>query len=141
MSQHAWPAHLPVGAFRFARPSADLEACTRFYRDAVGLSVLAEFRGHAGYDGAVFGLPDSSAHLELTRQAGDGRVPEPSPENQLVLYLPDADAVAGVVARLAAFGHAPVEPANGYWSDRGAVAFEDPDRWVVVFAPWIFGAQ
>jgi catechol 2,3-dioxygenase-like lactoylglutathione lyase family enzyme len=141
LSQHTWPAHLPVGAFRFARPSADLEACTRFYRDAVGLAVLAEFHGHAGYDGVVFGLPDSSAHLELTRQVDDHHLPEPSPENQLVFYLPDADAVVGVVSRLAALGHAPVEPANSYWSDRGAVAFEDPDRWVVIFTPWVFGAR
>ncbi|MEV6110879.1 hypothetical protein AB0M28_40230 [Streptomyces sp. NPDC051940] len=43
------------------------------------------------------------------------------------------------ITRLAAYGHHPVPAANPYWPQRGAVAFEDPDGWVVVLAPWVFG--
>jgi catechol 2,3-dioxygenase-like lactoylglutathione lyase family enzyme len=121
------------------RPSADLAACRRFYHDILGLTVLAEFSGHAGYDGLVLGLPDASVHLELVHEAAGGALPEPSTEHQLVFYLPDADAVAAIAARLEEHGHSPVTPANPYWPDRGAMAFEDPDRWTVIFAPWIFG--
>jgi hypothetical protein len=28
---------------------------------------------------------------------------------------------------------------NPYWADRGAVSFADPDGWIVVLAPWVFG--
>lgn len=136
-----WPAHLPVGALRFARPTARLADCVRFYRDAVGLAVLAEFSGHSGYDGVILGLPDNSVHVELTYRAADPHIPEPSPENQLVFYLPHAHAVAEVAGRLKSAGYQPVEPANPYWSARGALAFADPDGWQVLFAPWIFGTQ
>ena len=50
-----WPEHLDVGAVRFARPTARFEEILVFYRDVLGLPVLAEWRDHAGYDGAVFG--------------------------------------------------------------------------------------
>ncbi|MBF8189974.1 hypothetical protein ITP53_30465 [Nonomuraea sp. K274] len=63
------------------------------------------------------------------------------PEFLLVLYLSGPDAVAGVVARLAAHGHRPAELDNPYWPARGAVAFADPDQWMVVFAPWVFGVD
>jgi catechol 2,3-dioxygenase-like lactoylglutathione lyase family enzyme len=52
-----WPGHLAVGAVRFARPTAHYDETLVFYRDALGLPVLAQWRGHDGYDGAVFGLP------------------------------------------------------------------------------------
>lgn len=51
-------------------------------------------------------------------------VPAPHPENQLVLYLRGPEALAA---------------ANPYWNQRGAVLFEDPDGWLVVLAPWVFG--
>ncbi|KWW99877.1 hypothetical protein TH66_07395 [Carbonactinospora thermoautotrophica] len=132
-----WPDHLPAGAVRFARPTARLAECVAFYRDALGLPVLGDFQGHDGYDGVIFGLPDAGVQLELTFR--EPHIPEPSPENQLVLYLPGAPAVGRVAERLRAHGHEPVPPANPYWARRGAVAFEDPDRWVVILAPWIFG--
>ncbi|MBV9142572.1 MAG: VOC family protein [Pseudonocardiales bacterium] len=138
--EHEWPVHLPVGAVRFVRPTAQLAQCLHFYRDVLGLAVLAEFRGHDGYDGVVLGLPGNAVHLELVQRIDDARIPEPSPENQLVFYLPHADAVASAAAHLQAHGYVPVIPENPYWSDRGAIEFKDPDAWVVIFAPWVFGA-
>lgn len=137
--QH-WPNHLPVGAFRFARPAARLAECTHFYRDVLGLTVISDFTGHNGYDGVILGLPGHSVHLELTYQAADPHIPEPSSENQFVFYLPDADVVADVATRLRAAGHEPVRLENPYWSARGVLAFVDPDGWHVLFAPWVYRA-
>ncbi len=134
----AWPRHLPATSVRFARPTTRLEACARFYRDVLGLEVLAEFRDHEGYDGVVVGLPDRSVQLELTQRAGAPAPPEPTPEHQLVFYVGDEHALAGAEARLRGNGLAPVPPQNPYWTRRGARAFTDPDGWVVILAPWTY---
>jgi catechol 2,3-dioxygenase-like lactoylglutathione lyase family enzyme len=136
---HAWPDHLSAGAVRFARPTAHFEAVRAFYHDDLGLPVLAEWRDHAGYDGIVLGLPGTPVHMELTRHGDPPRIPEPNPENQLVLYLADQAAHDRAVARLGSRGHRPVPPANPYWSEHGATLFEDPDGWLVVLVPWVFG--
>jgi hypothetical protein len=68
--QHQWPAHLAVGAVRFARPTARLDACTAFYHEDLELPILASWRGHDGYDGAVFGLPGTPVHLARWRLRG-----------------------------------------------------------------------
>lgn len=144
MTRSPWPDHLPVGAVRFARPTARYDEVVAFWGDAVGLPVLGRWRGdegHAGYDGVLFGLPGTPVHLEVTQHGDPPRIPAAHPENQLVLYLRGPDAVAALVRRLAAHGHRPVAAANPYWPERGAVAFEDPDGWVLVAAPWVFGAE
>lgn len=139
-----WPGHLDAGAVRFARPTARYAEVLAFYRDAVGLPLLGAWRGdegHAGYDGVLFGLPGTPVHLEITQHGDPPRIPEPHPENQLVLYLRGPQAVAVAVERLAAHGHRPVPAANPYWPERGAVAFADPDGWVLILAPWVFGEE
>ncbi|MDX3381173.1 VOC family protein [Streptomyces niveiscabiei] len=138
---HTWPSHLDVGAVRFARPTAHYDDVLVFYRDALGLPVLAEWRGHSGYDGVVLGLPGAPVNMELLQYGESPRIPEAHPENQLVLYLRGPEAVAAAAARLAEHGHAPVAPANPYWDEHGAVLFEDPDGWLVVLAPWVFGEE
>jgi catechol 2,3-dioxygenase-like lactoylglutathione lyase family enzyme len=138
-SPTGWPDHLPVAAVRFARPTAVLDAAARFYRDDLGLRPLAEFRGHDGYDGLVFGLPGSPVQLEIT--ARDGEVPAAvSSEHQLVLYFDGAEAMRAPVERLLARGHEPVSPDNPYWANRGCTAFRDPDGWLVIFAPFVLDA-
>jgi catechol 2,3-dioxygenase-like lactoylglutathione lyase family enzyme len=126
---------------RFARPTARLEACLAFYRDDLELPVLGSWRGHDGYDGALFGLPGTPVHFELTQHGMAAAIPEPSSENQLVLYLKGREAVAAAAARLTGRGHASVSVANPYWAARGAVSFADPDGWIVVLAPWVFGVD
>ncbi|MEE1928468.1 VOC family protein [Streptomyces sp. TRM 70351] len=138
---HTWPGHLDAGAVRFARPTARYDAVLHFYRDDLGLPLLGAWRGHAGYDGALFGLPGAPVHLEITQHGSPPRVPEPHPENQLVLYLRGPAAVAAATDRLTARGHTPVAAANPYWPERGAVLFSDPDGWLVVLAPWVFGEE
>lgn len=39
-----WPEHLVVGAVRFARPAARYDEVFAFYRDGLGLPVLAQWR-------------------------------------------------------------------------------------------------
>jgi catechol 2,3-dioxygenase-like lactoylglutathione lyase family enzyme len=134
-----WPDHLDVGAVRFARPTARFAEVLPFYRDALGLPVLAEWRDHTGYDGVVFGLPGSPVHMEITQSGTPPVIPEPHPENQLVLYLRDPAAADAAAKRLTDHGHRPVPPENPYWSDHDAIVFKDPDGWHVVLAPWVFG--
>jgi hypothetical protein len=134
-----WPDHLDVGAVRFARPTARFTEILSFYRDDLGLPVLAEWRDHAGYDGVVLGLPGAPVHMEITQSGTPPVIPEPHPENQLVLYLRGREALGAAVERLTGLGHRAVPPENPYWSDHGAVVFQDPDGWQVVLAPWVFG--
>lgn len=134
-----WPKHLDVGAVRFVRPTVDVDVALGFYRDVLGLAVLAQWRDHDGYDGAVIGLPGSPVHLELVRHDAGAPLPAPHPENQIVLYLRGIEALTVAVSRLSRHGHEPVEAQNPYWDARGAVVYVDPDGWRVVFAPWVFG--
>jgi len=131
-----WPSHLAASAVRFARPTARLDACVEFYRDVLGLGVLAEFRNHDGYDGVVFALPDGSVQLELTQHASAPAPPPPTAEHQLVFYVGDEATLALAASRLRAHGVRPVPAENPYWGRRGALAFLDPDGWVVIVAPW-----
>jgi len=110
-----------------------------YYRDVLGLPVLAQWRDHDGYDGVVLGLPGAPVHMELLQHGDRPSIPEPDPENQLVLYLRSAEAVTAVVARFAEHGHHPVPAVNPYWTEHDAVVFTDPDGWNVVLAPWVFG--
>ncbi|MFI6219952.1 VOC family protein [Nocardia salmonicida] len=108
-----------------------------FYRDDLGLAVLAQWRDHDGYDGAVFGLPGAGVQLEITQHGSPPLIPPPHPENQLVLYLRGEQALRGMADRLTGRGHRPVAPANPYWARSGAVLFADPDGWLVVLTPWV----
>jgi catechol 2,3-dioxygenase-like lactoylglutathione lyase family enzyme len=116
---------------RVARPTDDLEAVLRFYRDGLGLSEIGSFKDHQGFDGVMLGQIGQRYHLEFTLQRGHTAGRAPTPENLLVFYLPDADEHRRAVERMRAHGHEPVPSANPYW-DRGGVTFEDPDGYRVV---------
>jgi heme-degrading monooxygenase HmoA/catechol 2,3-dioxygenase-like lactoylglutathione lyase family enzyme len=122
---------------RVARPSDDLDAVVRFYRDGLGFAELYRFTDHDGFDGVMLGAPNAPYHLEFTRKAGHRAGRAPTEDNLLVFYLPDADAFAAAVARLVADGHAPVPSFNPYWDEDGKT-FEDPDGYRVVLqhAAW-----
>lgn len=126
-----WPEGLPVAQVRVARPTDRLAEVVRFYRDGVGLAEIGSFAGHAGYDGVMLGLPGWTCHLEFTRRDGGSPCPVPTKDNLLVLYIPDAGAIAALVDRLRAMGHHPVPPENPYWAGKG-VTIEDPDGWRLV---------
>ena len=126
-----WPGPLPVLRVRVARPTDRLDDVVRFYRDGIGLPQVGEFRGHAGYDGVMLGLPGMAHHLEFTHHEHGSPCPAPTKDNLLVLYFADSAAIERLVARLGAMGYAPVAPENPYWRKDG-VTIEDPDGWRVV---------
>jgi hypothetical protein len=63
---------------RVARPARNFEAVVSFYRDVVGLPVLASFEEHDGYSGVVFGLTDASRQLEIVFHDEQRRRPRTS---------------------------------------------------------------
>lgn len=123
---------------RVARPSDDLAALVRFYRDGLGLEVLYEFAGHDGFDGVMLGEPGAPYHFEFTRAHGHPAGRAPSDDNLIVFYLPEPAAWEARVRRMKEAGYAPVPSFNPFW-DRDGVTFEDPDGYRVVLqhAAWI----
>ena len=89
------------------------------------------FRGHAGYDGVMLGLPGTAYHLEFTHQEHGSPGTASSADNLLVFSIPNAAAVAALADRLAALGYPAVLPENPYWREQG-VTIENPDGWRVV---------
>lgn len=122
---------------RVARPTDDIEALLRFYRDGLGLTVLGGFQDHAGFDGVMLGAAGAPYHLEFTRARGHAAGRAPTQDNLLVFYLPEDMKWRDAVARMRAAGFEPVASFNPYWDARG-VTFEDPDgyRTVLQNASW-----
>ena len=124
-------------AMRVARPTADLDRIRTFYEHVVGLPLLWSFVDHDGFDGAIFGLPDERAQLEIVRSP-HGDVPTPTNEDVLVLYQSDTSAADDLVARLRRAGAVEVsnDPTlNPYWPRHGARTFSDPDGYRLIVAP------
>ncbi|MEL6152294.1 MAG: VOC family protein, partial [Chloroflexota bacterium] len=67
MSDYSWPDDLQPFQVRVARQTDQLDAVKRFYCEGLGLPVLSEFVGHAGYDGLIVGLPGRDYHLEFVQ--------------------------------------------------------------------------
>ncbi len=96
---------LATAHLRVARPTADLAAVVRFYRDGLGFEVVGSFTGHDGFDRVMLGHAGAGYHLEFTRNAGHAAGKAPTPDNLLVFYLPDAGAWAEAVKRMEAAGY------------------------------------
>ena len=64
------------------------------YARGLGWVRLGGFVGHAGFDGEMVGPSEGgSYHLEFTRCREHPVAPRPTPEDLLVLYIPDASDV------------------------------------------------
>lgn len=121
-----------VPILRVARPTNDLAPLERFYMQGAGFRRLAAFEGHAGFSSIVLGYPRAPWHLELIREEGQIAPRAGSPEQLLVLYLPDPDEWRVAVDRMMAHGYEPVPAQNPYWEVVGKT-FEDPDGYRLVF--------
>jgi catechol 2,3-dioxygenase-like lactoylglutathione lyase family enzyme len=134
-----WPDHLVPGAVRLSYSSANYDATVAFYRDVVGLPLIAEFADSFGEDGTIFGLPSIQLHLEIVRSRKTGR--DVDPLDQLVFYLSGPVAAAEASAPVQAAGTQRDPSPHPYWESRGATVYLDPDGRRVVFAPWVFGLE
>ncbi|RSK49355.1 VOC family protein [Hymenobacter rigui] len=126
-----------VPTLRVARPTDNLPAVLHFYRDGLGLQVLTSFTGHNGFDGIMLGHPLAPYHLEFTHQPGHAVGRAPTPDNLLVLYLPNVAEWQAAVRQMITAGYPPVPSYNPYWDQHGRT-FEDPDGYRVVLqcAAW-----
>jgi catechol 2,3-dioxygenase-like lactoylglutathione lyase family enzyme len=122
---------------RIARPTDDLRAIERFYREGLGLTELFRFENHDRFDGVMFGLPGAAYHLEFTHAHGHRAGRAPTADNLLVFYLPDEGQWLAAIERLTTLGYPPVPSFNPYWDKQGRT-FEDPDGYRVVLqnAAW-----
>ena len=116
---------------RIARPTDDIDALLPFYRDGLGLEVLAHFEDHAGFDGVMLGRPGAPYHFEFTHQHGHVAGRAPTRDNLVVFYLPERAEWQAAVARMRGAGFEPVPSWNPYWDVSGAT-FEDADGYRVV---------
>jgi len=121
----------PTTKLRVARPTDDLEAVAKFYRDGLGFVELYRFVDHDGFDGVMLGQPGAPYHLEFTRAHGHRAGRAPTQDNLLVFYLPDAGEWQAAVSRFKRAGYEAVPAFNPYW-DRLGVTFEDPDGYRLV---------
>ena len=122
---------------RIARPVTDLARTIELYRCGLGLSLLGQFQDHEGFDGAMLGEPGAAWHFEFTHAGHHAVQPTPTPEDLVVLYLPDAGRWRDACERMLAAGFLPVDSYNPYWDVRGR-SFADPDGYRVVLqnAAW-----
>ena len=130
-----WLPQLPVQQLRIARPTDQIEAVERFYRDGLGLIEIDRFDDHDGYSGVMFGLPGANYHLEFTTHADGSPGAAPSRENLIVLYFGSSAEAAAVAKRLAALGHDPVMAENPYWEQSGGDHRRGSRRVAVVLVP------
>lgn len=120
-----------VPKLRVARPTDDLEALIRFYRDGLGLQILSRFENHEGFDGVMLGCAGASYHFEFTHAHGHSAGRAPTRDNLLVFYLPDRTEWEIAVRSMQDGGFQPVPSFNPYW-DRNGATFEDPDGYRIV---------
>lgn len=126
-----------IPRLRVARPVSDLARAVAMYREGLAFDLLGSFEGHDGFDGAMLGPRDGAYHLEFTVCRHHPVKPAPTPEDLVVLYLPEEGEWRAACARMAAAGFREVESFNPYWAAKGRT-FEDPDgyRTVLQNAAW-----
>lgn len=122
---------------RVARPVSDLSRAVEMYRLGLGLTVIAHFEDHEGFDGVMLGHAGADWHLEFTRCAAHAIAPSPTPEDLLVWYLPDEQEWSRRCQAMLDAGFMEVSPFNPYWARLGRT-FSDPDgyRTVLQKAEW-----
>ncbi|WP_374568546.1 VOC family protein [Ideonella sp.] len=133
------PPHLPhIPHLRIARPVNNLARSVELYRHGLGLTVLGSFQDHDGFDGVMLGQPGAGHHFEFTRSNTHPVPPTPTPEDLVVLYLPDAAEWQASCERMLAAGFQQVPSFNPYWDERGR-SFADHDGYRVVLqnAGWL----
>jgi catechol 2,3-dioxygenase-like lactoylglutathione lyase family enzyme len=120
-----------LAVLRVARPTNNLDAVIRFYKDGLALIELYRFENHAGFDGVILGRPGEPYHFEFTRARGHDAGRAPTKDNLVAFYIPKRADWDEAVARMKQHGYSPVQSFNPYW-DKEGVTFEDCDGYRVV---------
>ena len=116
---------------RIARPVSDLERSVAMYLRGLKLQEVGRFENHDGFDGVMLGHPDLPFHFEFTHCRERQIVPTPTPEDLLVVYLPDRDEWSEACLCMLEAGFVAATAFNPYWGQRGRT-FVDPDGYRVV---------
>jgi catechol 2,3-dioxygenase-like lactoylglutathione lyase family enzyme len=77
-----------IPKLRVARPTDNLDALIRFYRDGLGLEILFRFEDHDGFDGIMLGRRGAPYHFEFTHAHGHSAGRTPSQDNLFGLLFP-----------------------------------------------------
>ncbi|WP_275553847.1 VOC family protein [Mixta sp. Marseille-Q2659] len=116
---------------RIARPVTDLEKSCEMYCRGLALRKIGEFSDHDGFSGCMVGRDDLPWHIEFTLCHDHPVSPASSPEDLLVLYIPEQAAWAAACRTLAEAGFIPVPSFNPYWDKQGTT-FQDRDGYRLV---------
>lgn len=121
----------PLTHLRVARPTDNMEAVIRFYRDGLGFEIIASFQNHDGFDGVMLGIHNAPYHLEFTRSHNHTAGRAPTQDNLLVFYLPDKQQWQEAIDRMEAQSYTSLPAFNPYWNRQGRT-YEDPDGYRIV---------
>jgi len=117
---------------RVARHTEQLQALVDFYTLIPGIEVLGDFQSHDGYDGVFLGMKNENWHLEFTTSNHEAKH-NPDPDDLLVFYLEDVDALNEAGSILKHRGHLEQQSRNPYWNLR-SLLFIDPDGFGLVLS-------
>ncbi len=107
------------------------------YCRGLGLRVVGSFQNHEGFDGVMLASANAGYHFEFTRCRTHAVAPTPTPEDLMVLYIPNETEWTTRCNDMLAAGFTQVASFNPYWDNCGRT-FEDPDGYRVVLqqAEW-----
>jgi catechol 2,3-dioxygenase-like lactoylglutathione lyase family enzyme len=122
---------------RIARPVSDLARSRDMYCRGLGLRVVESFENHEGFDGVMLGIEGANSHFEFTHCRTHPVAPAPTPEDLVVLYVPEEAEWKAKCTSMLAAGFKQVASFNPFWDIRGRT-YEDPDGYRVVLqqAEW-----
>lgn len=109
---------------RIARATNDLDRIVSMYKKGLGLSVLGSFENHSGFDGVMLGSSMADYHFEFTYEQGKTAPFSNSPENLIVIYVPNLQEIEIIKKQMISAGFKVVKAHNPYWDNNG-FTFED----------------
>src|SRR5436190_20194361 len=95
---------------RIARPVSALERSVAMYRRGLGFVEIGRFENHEGFDGVMLGKPQLNYHFEFTYCRTHPVPPSPTPEDLIVLYMPNPIEWQHTCAAMLLAGFSEVRP-------------------------------
>ena len=83
-------------------------------KHGLGLVIVGQFEDHEGFSGVMLAYPNSAYHFEFTVCHTHAVAPAPTPEDLLVLYLPELKQWRKASDRVVEAGSREVAPFNPY---------------------------